>query len=69
MSKILGGQKPPKPIEPQKAPAVPTVDDARAAQADADALDRKRGRAATILTSANGDTATPRLGAAAALGY
>lgn len=69
MSKVLGSSKQPQPAAPAAVPETPTIDTARQEQQDQDQLDRKRGRAATILTSQVGDTKTPKLGAAAALGY
>lgn len=57
----------PQPVE--KAPEVPTIDKAKEAQQNQDEIDRKRGRASTILTSSAGDTTAPKLGASTALGY
>ena len=56
------------PAAPAAAPEVPTVDKAKEAQQEQDMIDRKRGRAATILTGTAGDTTKPKLGASTALG-
>lgn len=70
MAPVFSKQKPtPAPAAPAAAPEVPTVDKAREAQQNQDDIDRKRGRASTILTSANGDPIKPTLGASTALGY
>lgn len=70
MTKVLSPGKPSiTPAAPAAAPETPTVDAAKQQQQEQDQIDRKRGRAATILTSANGDTTKPKLGASAALGY
>lgn len=70
MSKILSPGKPQvAPAAPAPAPEAPTVDKAKEAQQNQDEIDRKRGRASTILTSANGDPNKPKLGASTALGY
>lgn len=68
MSKIISPKKQAAPIVPDPVPT-PTIDTARQKQQERDQLDRRRGRAATVLTGAQGDTSTPKLGAAAALGY
>lgn len=60
---------PPPPVIAAPTPP-PTVEDAAKAQQDsADDVNRKRGRASTILTSAQGDASTPTLGAKTLLGY
>lgn len=69
MTKIFSPAKPPPPAAVAPAPEVPTVDTAKEQQQSEDEINRRRGRAATILTGANGDTTTPKLGASAALGY
>jgi len=84
MTKIFSPSKPsapppapaPAPVS-QAAPAAapgaaqtaPTVDDAKVVQQEQDQVDRKRGRASTILTGPAGDTSKPKLGASTALGY
>lgn len=47
---------------------VPTVDEARQAAEQGDLLRRRRGRAATILTSTSGDTSTTNVGTKTLLG-
>lgn len=68
MSSIVSPKKTPAPIVPEPVPT-PTVDNARQKQQEQDQLDRRRGRASTVVTGPKGDTTTPKLGAAAALGY
>lgn len=69
MTKMFSAQKQPPPAAPAAAPKVPTIDTAKQNQQDQDQINRKRGRASTILTGEKGDTTTPKLGASAVLGY
>lgn len=73
MSKILSPKVPAAPAVPPPPEAPPTVDTATAAarsqQQASDELNKRRGRAANILTSQKGDTSQPKLGASTALGF
>lgn len=68
MEKIFGGGPsiPPPPPIPEPPPA-PTIDDATKARENEDALRRRKGRAATVLTGSAGAGA-PRTATKALLG-
>jgi hypothetical protein len=67
---IFGGAPKPKPLPPVPEPTpTPTIDEAKTQQQASDEIERRKGRAATMFTSAQGDTSKPKLGAAQVLGY
>jgi len=51
--------KPPKPPTPPAPAPAPSIDEARQRQQAQDVLAGRKGRAATILTGAQGDLSTP----------
>jgi len=64
-----GGSSQPSPPPPPPAPTpAPTIDTARQAQQSRDAVAGRRGRAATILTGAQGDLSAPTTGTKQLLG-
>ncbi len=60
----------PKIVTPKmpEVPQAPVIDDARAARDDADRRLRRKGRAATVFTSRQGDQAPLQLGTKQLLG-
>lgn len=68
MGGLFGGSDP-EPLPPPPAPApVPTMDTARSKVQQDDERAMRRGRAATILTSASGDLNETKSGAKTLLG-
>lgn len=68
MASLFSTPKIPAP-PPVPAPApVPTIDDAAVSQRQQDALLKRRGRAATILTGPQGDLSAPPVSAKTLLG-
>lgn len=61
-------KKPPKPPKPVAPPPVPTIDDARARQINADRRNRARGRAASMISGEMGDLSAPAVGTKMLLG-
>lgn len=53
-SKLDGMFKQPKQPKAQEMPAAPTIDEAKARRIEQDRLLRRRGRAATVLSSGSG---------------
>lgn len=69
ISNIMGGKQKTPDLPPlTTAPGAPTEDDARKSAEQADMLRRRKGRAATILTSQTGDTSTTNVGTKTLLG-
>lgn len=68
MGSIFGGPDVPTPPPPPAPAPVPTVDNARASRQAQDAAIARRGRAASILTSDQGDLTAPNTGTKTLLG-
>jgi len=58
----------PKPKAPPKMPEPPTVDEAQERTQDLDAIRKRRGRKANILTGVGGDDTAPQTGSRNILG-
>lgn len=68
ISNLMKGPKTPDMPPLTTAPGAPTEDEARKASEQSDLLRRRKGRAATILTSQTGDTSTANVGTKTLLG-
>lgn len=68
ISSLMKGPKTPDIPQLAVAPVAPTEDEARKAAEQSDLLRRRKGRAATILTSQTGDTSTANVGTKTLLG-
>lgn len=65
---MMKGPKTPDMPPLTTAPGAPTEDEARKAAEQSDLLRKRKGRAATILTSQTGDTSTANVGTKTLLG-
>lgn len=68
ISNMMKGPKTPDLPPLTTAPGAPTEDDARKSAEQSDMLRRRKGRAATILTSQTGDTSITNVGTKTLLG-